>query len=238
MNFKEFNLKTVFIFKEAHIPTTREVEDMRKKLRENVLPAIMELESKKLINSFHYLTHTDIDLRLSCIDWKLNEKKIQLILVKHQIPRILNDWGEPVFEDEYNESLMQYIMLELSSRFSLALIGFADKKDFSKRQNEIWLRQWIHFIFNELGYLNADQIRIELFDSYGWLNDLISRNPKDLDILFFAGKMIRDAKKMTKIFYKKSYWPKIIKLRRADKWKLLKKLLCPMVDRFVRGKMI
>ena len=70
-------LKTNFNFKETHIPTSLNDNDIQKHLREKIGPTIRELESNQLINGFHHLVHKDIDLRLSCNNWNEDESKIK-----------------------------------------------------------------------------------------------------------------------------------------------------------------
>jgi len=56
-------------------------------IRTKILPAILELEHRGLINGFYFIMHEKLDLRLSCDSWEEKEQDIRTVLVNNGISR-------------------------------------------------------------------------------------------------------------------------------------------------------
>ena len=180
-NMETLGLKTSYCFKEAHIPTSHERYDIHKKLRELIAPTIRDLESRGLINGFHHIVHDFIDLRLSCDDWGRDEARIKEVLQSHSIPADLTGWG-PMPADQYGGErgvLLCYNNLEFNSRLSLALIELINETDDEQTlqmQQNLCPHQWIHYLFNQIGILNLEQIEFEFNDAFVWLRSAVVRS--------------------------------------------------------------
>ena len=178
---ESLGLKSVYAFKETHIPTSHSRKDIHRQLRETIAPAIRDLESQGLINGFHHIVHDEIDLRLSCHDWPNLEASIQAVLETHSIPFNLKDWG-PMPAERYGGEIgvaLCYNNLEFNSRLCLALAELMNETQGSpilQMQERLCPHQWIHYLCNQFGYLNIDQITFELNDAFTWLESLITRN--------------------------------------------------------------
>ena len=171
-------LRSSYDFRETHIPTTKLKEDLREKLRTIVSPAIRDLESKGLINGFHHIVHEHIDLRLSSADWALNEEKVKQVLAAHAISTDLKRW-EPMPAAQYGGPvgvILCYNNLEFNSRLALALAELMyDTADESvrKQQEKLCPHQWVHYLCNQCGCLNAEQVLFEFNDAFLWLKSLV-----------------------------------------------------------------
>lgn len=199
IDIEALGLKSFYNFKETCIPTSREISDIHQKLRQIVTPTIIELESKKLINGFHYLIHHDIDLRLSCNDWNRHESSIKKILAEHSVATELTNWAMPP-ETSGGEIgvFLCYNNLEFNSRLSLALIGLINKtsdKSIRQAQENLCPHQWVHYLCNQFGYLNLDQIRFEFNDAFRWLELMVSSYKEDVEMISFEKDTISELRR-------------------------------------------
>ncbi len=199
VDIETLGLKSLYIFKETHIQTSRERLDIHQKLRQIVAPAIRDLESQRLINGFHHIIHEDIDLRLSCNDWHQYEPKIKEILTLHSIPSDLRDWVlmPPERYGGKTGILLCYNNLEFNSRLSLAIVELMDETDYGsirQAQESLCPHQWVHYLCNQFGYLNFDQIAFELNDAFIWLQTLIDSNDRNQRVISIARNIIRKLK--------------------------------------------
>ncbi len=177
MNIETLGLKASYVFKETHIPTSRERHDILRLLKQFVAPAIRDLESKNLINGFHHIVHKNIDLRLSSHDWLQHEASIREVLAANSISPDLEDFKDCVEMPPENYGgktgvLLCYNNLEFNSRLCLALVELmyeTSDETIRKKQERLCPHQWVHYLFNQDGYLNLDQVRFELSDAVIWL---------------------------------------------------------------------
>ena len=78
---EQFNLKTRYHFKQTQVDVDLfSRESFESRVRERIIPAILELESEKLIDGAYFILHAKIDLRLSCDSWDNKESEIKSIL--------------------------------------------------------------------------------------------------------------------------------------------------------------
>jgi len=184
MNIETLGLKSSYLFKETHIPTSREIHDIHRLLKQFVAPAIRDLESKKLINGFHHIVHEKIDLRLSSHDWIQHESSIREVLAAHSISPDLEDFKDCVKMPPENYGgktgvLLCYNNLEFNSRLCLALVELmyeTGDETIRKKQERLCPHQWVHYLCNQAGYLNLDQICLELNDAAIWLKKEINNH--------------------------------------------------------------
>ena len=121
---EQLNLKNKYHIKETQIEITpSSLENYKLQIKKKILPAIMELESKSLINGFYFLLHTKIDLRISCNSWNKNESKIKEILAKHQISSDFRDYD---VQDNDIPNLDNN-SLEFTSRLRMAYLLLEEK---------------------------------------------------------------------------------------------------------------
>ena len=183
MDIKILGLKSSYIFREARI--SLDGEKIHTLLKDRVGPAVRELESSKLINGFHYIIHKDIDLRISSDAWPQYLCQIQKVLATFSIPPELREWkdGMEMPPEKYGGPtgvLLCYNNLEFNSRLCLALIELmSEAKDAAAQQSLMKLcpHQWVHYLCNQFGYLNLDQISFELNDAFCWLEVLLRQFP-------------------------------------------------------------
>jgi hypothetical protein len=176
-------LRLQYVFKETHVPTAPKMQDIRQVLVTVVAPAIRELEAKGLLDGFHYITHADIDIRLSCNDWPAKESAIQQVLEQYSIASNLVDW-KGLSPDEYGGELgviLCYNNLEFNSRLCLPLlesIHEAAQQDNPLRDqlDRLSPHQWVHYLANQTGYGNMEQIAFELDDVFRWLETVLARS--------------------------------------------------------------
>lgn len=205
IDIKTLGLKSKYVFKQTHIRTSRDRGDIHRKLRQRVAPAIRDLESRGLINGFHHIIHEDIDLRLSSGDWPQYESRIKQILRVHSIPTDLADW-EFVPSELYGGetgALLCCNNLEFNSRLSLALLELMNETDDQKDrqgQERLCPHQWVHYLCNQFGYLNRDQIIFELNDAFNWLRMLVCSQRRDPQVICDARHIIDWFKNMATQF--------------------------------------
>lgn len=201
VNIDSLGLKSTYDFKQTHIGTSPERNDIHRKLRRIVAPVIRALECEGLINGFHHIIHQDIDLRLSSNRWQQNESRIKEILASHSIPTDLANWRMP--EQHYGGPmgvLLCYNNLEYNSRLCLALVELmheTDDESTRQAQGRLCPRQWVHYLCNQFGYLNRAQIKFEFEDAFTWLHDFVCRNPQGTP---FARNIISQLKRATTQF--------------------------------------
>jgi hypothetical protein len=176
-NIEAFGLKSSYTFKETHIPTSHKRDDIHRILRELVAPTVRDLESEKLINGFHYIVHKEIDLRLSSHDWSQHEARIREVLAAHSISPDLEEFQDchEMPREQYGGEtavLLCYNNLEFNSRLCLALVelvSHTSDKTIREKQQNLCPHQWVHYLCNQAGYLNLDQVKFELNDALIWL---------------------------------------------------------------------
>ena len=194
-DIKTLGLKSCYVFKETRIPTSHKRHDIRQQLGQIIAPALCDLESQQLINGFHYIVHKHIDLRLSCGNWPLHESRIRDVLVTHSIPPDLEDWG-PMPSERYGGEigvLLCYNNLEFNSRLCLALAQLMYETDDEKTresQEKLCPHQWVHYLCNQFGYNNLEQIMFELDDALLWLRSIVISNPDNRQVSLQARAII------------------------------------------------
>lgn len=199
-----YGLRRKYIFKETHIQTSRGKDDIHQKLRQVVTPAIRDLESRGLINGFHYLIHSNVDLRLSCADWNQHESKVKQVLKDHSIPTDLADWEfKPEGYGGETGAVLCCSNLEFNSRLCLALlelINGTDDQKIRQEQEKLCPQQWVHYLCNQFGYLNWNQIIFELNDAFNWLRTLVGNQRDDPEVISYAQRLIDRFKNMATQF--------------------------------------
>jgi len=132
-------------------------------IRTKVLPAILELEHRELINGFYFIMHEKLDLRLSCDSWEEKEQDIRAVLTKNDIsPELVHYKG--LKDDDFKN--LDDNNLEMNSRFVLAYLSIRDRaseEDRSQMSRAVPAR-WIHYLYNQFGYSNLAE-GISKFDS-------------------------------------------------------------------------
>lgn len=201
-------LKTSYDFKETSIPTSRERSDIHQKLREVIAPTISDLESQKLINGFHHTIHEDIDLRLSCVDWPKHKSRIREVLSIHSIAPDLKDWGPMPLERYGGEIgvLLCYNNLEFNSRLSLSLVELISKTgetSLKQWQERLCPHQWIHYLCNQYGFLNLDQITFEINDAFEWLQAFVTTNTGNPQVISYSISIINKFREVADRFEEK-----------------------------------
>ena len=169
----DYGLKESYNFKEIHVPTTQDLDDIHDKVVTDISPAIIELETSKLINGFFFISHKAIDVRLSSNNWKKNEKKIREILRKHKLSDDLKNC-EPLPPEDYGGDIgviLCYNNLEFNSRLIMALLDAQKLTDDMnmKRQLEGLLHQWIHYLYIQYGIYNELEMDSEFRRSLSWV---------------------------------------------------------------------
>jgi hypothetical protein len=172
-----FGFKTRYHFRQAQI----DVDDEARKaglplteldqlpdvlhfvIRTKVLPAILELEHRELINGFYFIMHEKLDLRLSCDSWEEKEQDIRAVLTKNGIsPELVYYKG--LKEDDFKN--LDDNNLEINSRFVLAYLSIWDRANQEERNqmSRAVPARWIHYLYNQFGYSNLAE-GISKFDS-------------------------------------------------------------------------
>ncbi len=197
VNMATYGLKSKYTFKNTYIRTSRSRDDIHQKLRQIVAPAIRDLESKGLIDGFHYLVHEHIDLRLSCADWDQHESKIKQVLRDHSIPTDLADWElKPEGHGGETGAVLSSNNLEFNSRLCLALLelinGTYDQR-IRQEQEKLCPHYWVHYLCNQSGYLNPDQVKFEFEDAFIWLKELVRNCP---ELVPFARTVLGEVKRI------------------------------------------
>jgi hypothetical protein len=183
-DIESLGMKTTYIFKQTHIPTSELLEDKHQKLREIVAPAIRDLESKSLINGFYHIIHQDIDLRLSCDDWEQHEPEIKKVLADHSISTELEPGGNlgPKNYGGFGGALLTENNLEINSRLTLAIIELIhstnDKAILQGLSNQC-PHQWFHHLCNQFGFNNFSESMFYFNNALIWLETIIHNNKEN-----------------------------------------------------------
>ena len=130
---EQFGFKTRYHFRQTQIDVDEEAKNAGMSLadldqlpsvlhfviRTKVLPAILELENRELINGFYFIMHEKLDLRLSCDSWEEKEQEIRTVLTNNGIsPELVHYKG---LKDDDFENLDDN-NLEMNSRFCIGLL--------------------------------------------------------------------------------------------------------------------
>ena len=89
--------------------------------------------------------------------------------------------------------LLCYNNLEYNSRLSLALVELLSETNdqaIHQTQERLCPHQWVHYLCNQCGYLNQDQIVFELNDAFAWLGQLIDNNGGNPQVISWARNII------------------------------------------------
>ena len=172
-----FGFKTRYNFRQTQIDVDEEAKSAGMSLtvvdelsgvlhfviRTKVLPAILELEHRGLINGFYFIMHEKLDLRLSCDSWEQKEQDIRMVLTNHGIsPELVHYSG--LKQDDFNN--LDDNNLEMNSRFVLAYLAIWDRagEEERNRMSRAVPGRWVHYLYNQFGYINLVEA-ISKFDS-------------------------------------------------------------------------
>ena len=174
---EQFGFKTRYHFRQTQIDVDEEAKNAGMSLacldelsgvlhfviRTKILPAILELEHREMINGFYFIMHEKLDLRLSCDSWEEKEQEIRTVLAINGIsPELVHYSG---LKDDDLKNLDDN-NLEMNSRFVLAYLSIWDRasqEDRSQMSRAVPSR-WIHYLYNQFGYINLVEA-ISKFDS-------------------------------------------------------------------------
>jgi len=174
---EQFGFKTRYHFRQTQIDVDEEAKNAGMSLadldqlpnllhiviRTKILPAILELEHRGLINGFYFIMHEKLDLRLSCDSWEEKEQDIRIVLTNNAIPPELVHY-KGLKEDDFEN--LDDNNLEINSRFVLAYLSIWDRasqEDRNQMSRSVPAR-WIHYLYNQFGYTNFAE-GISKFDS-------------------------------------------------------------------------
>ncbi len=94
---------------------------------------------------------------------------------------------------------LSYNNLEFNSRLIIALLDAEKTDDItvkadSKRYgyNFLLCTQWVHYLYIQYGIRNDAQSLLQFADSLGWLRELISNNPQDIEVRNFANRVLHN----------------------------------------------
>lgn len=132
-------------------------------IKTKILPAVLELERRELINGFYFIMHEKLDLRLSCDSWEEKEQDIRAVLTNNGISPELRHYSGLIVDDFTN---LDGNNLEMNSRFVLAYLSIWDR---ASQEDRIQMSRavpgrWIHYLYNQFGYINLVEA-ISKFDS-------------------------------------------------------------------------
>ena len=174
---EQFGFKTRYNFRQTQIDVNEEAKNAGMSLagvdelsgvlhfviRTKVLPAILELEYRELINGFYFIMHEKLDLRLSCDAWEEKEQDIRIVLTNNDIsPELVHYSG--LKDDDFKN--LDDNNLEMNSRFVLAYLSIWDRASQEDRNqmSRAVPGRWIHYLYNQFGYINLVEA-INKFDS-------------------------------------------------------------------------
>ena len=174
---EQFGFKTRYNFRQTQIDVDEEAKNANMSLagldqlpdvlhfliRAKILPAVLELEHRELINGFYFIMHEKLDLRLSCDSWEEKEQDIRTVLTNHGISPELVHYSGLKGDDFKN---LDDNNLEMNSRFVLAYLAIWDRAGQEDRRQMARAvpARWIHYLYNQFGYLNLVEA-IDKFDS-------------------------------------------------------------------------
>jgi len=164
---EQFGFKTRYNFRQTQIDVNEEARNagmsldildeqariLQLVIRTKILPTVLELERRELINGFYFLMHEKLDLRLSCDSWEEKERAIRLVLADNGISTDLTHLSGLTSDDFKN---LDDNNLEMNSRFVLAYLAIWNRSTQEER-NEMSRsvpNRWIHYLHNQFGYLN------------------------------------------------------------------------------------
>lgn len=174
---EQFGFKTGYNFRQTQIDVDEEAKNAGMPLADldqlpdvlhfviktKILPAILELEHRELINGFYFIMHEKLDLRLSCDSWEEKMQGIRIVLTNYGIPPELVHYSGLISDDFTS---LDANNLEMNSRFVLAYLSIWDRagqEDRNQMSRAVPAR-WIHYLYNQFGYLNLVE-GISKFDS-------------------------------------------------------------------------
>jgi hypothetical protein len=162
-----FGFKTRYNFRQTQIDVDEEAKNADMSLvgvdelssvlhfviRTKILPAILKLEHRGLINGFYFIMHEKLDLRLSCDSWEEKEQDIRIVLTSNGIsPELVHYSG--LKDDDFMN--LDDNNLEINSRFVLAYLSIWDRASQEERNqmSRAVPDRWIHYLYNQFGYIN------------------------------------------------------------------------------------
>ena len=174
---EQFGFKTRYHFRQTQIDVDEEAKNAGMSLadldqlpnvlhfviRTKILPAILELEQRELINGFYFIMHEKLDLRLSCDSWEEKEQDIRIVLTNNGIPPELVHY-KGLKDDDFKN--LDDNNLEVNSRFVLAYLSIGDRasQEHRNQMSRAAPARWIHYLYNQFGYTNLAE-GISKFDS-------------------------------------------------------------------------
>jgi hypothetical protein len=173
---KSLKLQHNFDFREIYIEydnTVGSIRSIHKILKEQVMPAIIEMESA--INSFHFIRHATLDLRLSSLFWPYCEDQITEILAKHGLPIKMRPWklGKPENHGGEMGELLTYNVLGHNSRAILALIT-VEGTDILALNICV---HWPHYLYLQYGFNHIQQARLNFDSAMTWVETALANDP-------------------------------------------------------------
>jgi hypothetical protein len=126
-----------------------------------VFAAVDDLVGKRLINSYHFLTHAELDLRLS-VPKESDVTTVGGVLSSHGLPSELHPWNPPK-----NDTLVEIEGLYQATERVRLLLGHSNPS----RGHE----QQAHYENNALGLGNSDEVKFHARQAFGWELEVICR---------------------------------------------------------------
>ena len=177
---EEFGFKTKYHLKQTQIDVDIFSRDsVESQVAEKIIPAILELESEKVIDGFYFIMHGKLDFRLSSNAWDENESKVKEILRKHGISDDLKH-HEDFQEDEIAN--LDNNCLEIISRLMMAYLSLKDRhgqEKFSEKLHEI-PQHWIHYMYDQFGIVNLYEAVDHFNSAFIWLLTALNKNQCDV----------------------------------------------------------
>ncbi len=148
-NFYEIRIPVSTITGGKEAPTIPIYHDF---LMNKIYPAIDKLYSKGLIDTYHFLIHQNLDLRISIPD-ETKTDAIKNILEDFELPTELHEWDKKMskIEDE---------ILRLNTEITRLLLQHPNLYNF--------LGSVIHYPVNQFGYPNLKESEFLLLKAVGW----------------------------------------------------------------------
>jgi hypothetical protein len=155
-------------YKQVIIPKVREngekflFSHYQKIVRDNILPAVAELNNRCLLDDFYIMNHAGIDLRLAAKRWDLREKQIKEVLESHGIDGDLEDY-EYKGDDLHELTPVMDAFLRFNTKLLFSYLKLEDE-GFKELVISNWIpyrpAQFMHFLFNQWGYKNLEEALI------------------------------------------------------------------------------
>ncbi len=151
-------------FFEITIPRSDHLDEYHALLKTKIFPAIDELLAKKLINTYHFLTHAGLDLRISVYYFQ-DLPKVAQVLSCHDLPNDFRVW------DEKHERLEQEDeVLRLNSEIVRVLLDHPDRQKFYYLV--------LHYQNNSYGMDNHDEVEFHFEQMIAWSRTIKIVNQK------------------------------------------------------------